>query len=285
MKMDTLVRDGKPQTWVKEGGKMTYERTILAKEGTRLTLDVPIPDAIDAQFLSPDAATVVKIEPSRRLAQCGLESLRIVSPPPSGTLTAKNNLAISLSNCEDCWVKDVDMHDALGNVTVGADARRITIKTVNAVHTATVAKGAGYPSDFTLKGSQTLIDRCSSSGDGSFYVSTMSSPANLNVALNCKFEGKGAIQPHMRWSTALLIDSCSLPDGRIEFINRGTAGSGHGWAIGWAVAWNCTAKKFVIQQPPGAMNWAIGCKGPAVNQPLPSDANGENLPAGVVDLP
>jgi hypothetical protein len=65
----------------------------------------------------------------------------------------------------------------------------------------------------------------------------------------------------MRWSTGLLIDSCRLPDGRIEFINRKTAGSGHGWAIGWAVAWNCQAKTYNIQQPPGAVNWCIGCTG------------------------
>jgi hypothetical protein len=106
-----------------------------------------------------------------------------------------------------------------------------------------------------------LIDRCSSAGDGSFYVATLNTSATLNVALHCEFKGKGAIQPHMRWSTALLVDSCQLPDGRIEFINRGTAGSGHGWAMGWAVAWNSRAREYNIQQPPGSMNWCIGCIG------------------------
>jgi hypothetical protein len=105
------------------------------------------------------------------------------------------------------------------------------------------------------------VNRCSSSGDGAFYVATMNSLATMNVALNCTFAGKGSIQPHMRWSTGLLIDSCRLPDGKIEFINRGTAGSGHGWAMGWAVAWNCTANSFNVQQPPGSMNWCIGCVG------------------------
>jgi hypothetical protein len=44
-------------------------------------------------------------------------------------------------------------------------------------------------------------------------------------------------------------------------MNRGIAGSGHGWTMGWAVAWNCIAKTYVIQNPPGAVNWAIGCIG------------------------
>ena len=135
------------------------------------------------------------------------------------------------------------------------------LRNINALHTATVEKGAGYPADFTLRGSQVLIDRCSSKGDGAFFVDTAHAPATLNVALNCVFEGKGAIQPHQRWSTGLLIDSCKLPAGKIEFINRGTSGSGHGWAIGWAVAWNCTAVGLEMNQPPGSMNWCIGCTG------------------------
>jgi len=242
-------------------GQITYERNIRAIEGNHITLDVPLPDAIDAKYFAPEAATVVKIAPPRRLSQCGLESLQIISPPPSGTLTAKNNDAALLDNCQDCWVKDVTIHDTLGNVNINAGARRITVEGVHAVHTATVAKGAGYPADFTLRGSQILIDRCSSSGNGSFYVATLDPSATLNAVLNCNFEGNGAIQPHMHWSTALLADGCNLPDGRIEFINRGTAGSGHGWAMGWAVAWNCTAKYYSIDQPPGAMNWCIGCRG------------------------
>jgi hypothetical protein len=139
--------------------------------------------------------------------------------------------------------------------------------------------------DFMIRGSQVLLDRCSSTGNGSFYVATAAASATLNAVVNCSFHGNGTIQPHMRWSTGLLIDSCQLPDGRIEFINRGVAGSGHGWSIGWGVAWNCTAKKFVIQQPPGGMNWAIGCKGAFEEQPLPGENTGPKLPPGIVDLP
>jgi hypothetical protein len=46
----------------------------------------------------------------------------------------------------------------------------------------------------------------------------------------------------------------------IGFINRGHAGSDHGWALGWGVAWNCTAPSTLLQKPPGSMVWAIGCK-------------------------
>ena len=261
MGMDTLVRNGKPQTWIKNDSPIMFERSIRSITGNQLTLDVPLTDSINAQMIAPTTAVVVKTTPPKRLAQCGIESLRINSPPPNGNLSAKNNLAVAFDNCEDCWIKDIVMHDALGNVAVDAGARRITITGAHAFHSATVEKGAGYPADYFIKGSQILLDRCTSQGDGSFYVATLNSEAVLNVALNCTFEGKGSIQPHMHWSTGLLIDSCHLPDGRIDFINRHTAGSGHGWAIGWAVAWNCAAKSLDVQQPPGAMNWCIGCTG------------------------
>ncbi len=261
MGMDALVRNGKPQTWMKTDAPITCERTLRSVQGNRLTLDVPLTDALDARLLAPGCAMVLKTTLPKRLVQCGLESLRITSPPPKGTLTARNNDAAVLDHCEDCWIRDVAMHDTLGNVKVEAGARRITLEDIHAVHAASVEKGAGYPADFLLVGSQVLINRCTSTGDGSFYVATLNSSAKLNVALHCKFQGKGGIQPHMRWSTALLIDSCQLPDGRIEFINRRTSGSGHGWAMGWAVAWNCTAKTLTMEQPPGAINWCIGCTG------------------------
>ncbi len=261
MGMDKLVRNGQPQTWMKNDAPLTVERGIRAVQGNRITLGVPLTDALDARFLAPGNAVVIRTKRPKRLMQCGLESLRIVSPPPSGTLTEHNNDAATLDHCEDCWIKDVAMHNTLGNVKVGAGARRITLEDIHAVHAATIEKGAGYPADFSLSGQQVLIQRCSSSGDGSFYVATLNSSATLNVALDCKFQGKGGIQPHMRWSTALLIDACQLPEGRIEFINRRTSGSGHGWAIGWAVAWNCAAKTLTMEQPPGALNWCIGCTG------------------------
>ena len=261
MGMDNLERGGKHQTWMGENAKETLERTIASIDGKRVTLDVPMGDAIDSRFLPSNAASASKVVETKRLSHCGVESLRINSPPPSGDLTAANNTSVTLDDCQDCWIRDLFMQDTLVNVRVATRARRITLKGIDAVHSATVQKGAGYSADFVICGSQTLLDRCTSCGDNSFYVATMDASASLNAVLNCSFTGNGAIQPHMRWSTALLLDGCDLQGGRIEFINRNTAGSGHGWAMGWGVAWNCKAKLLDIQQPPGAINWCIGCIG------------------------
>ena len=261
MGMDTLVRRGNPQTWIKNDSPVAMERKIRAIEGNRITLNVPLTDAIDARFLDGNPALVIKTPPPKRLAQCGIESLQINASPHQGTLTAGKNIAAAFSNCEDCWFRDIVMHETLNNVHVNAASRRITVTEAHAFHSSTVDKGAGYPADIGIRGSQVLVDRCSSHGLGGFYVSTLNATATLNVVLNCTFEGAGSIMPHMHWSTGLLIDSCHLPGGRIDLINRSTSGSGHGWSIGWGVAWNCTAKNLQVQIPPGALNLAIGCQG------------------------
>src|SRR5262249_32259358 len=90
------------------------------------------------------------------------------------------------------------------------------------------------------------------------------------------------IQPHMCWSTGLLVDNCKVPEGGIDFPNRGVAGSGHGWTMGWAVAWNCLASTYVIQNPPGAANWAIGCVGERVRTARSFDT-APILPEGIFD--
>jgi hypothetical protein len=75
----------------------------------------------------------------------------------------------------------------------------------------------------------------------------------------------------MRWATGALVDNCQVPDGGIDFMNRGIMGSGHGWAIGWAVAWNCKAKSYLNQLPPGSANWVIGSEGMPQKRAIPFD--------------
>lgn len=269
MGMADLVRKRKgkedsSQTWMKEDTMITIHRSIRSIEGNRLTLDVPLTDTIDAQFLEKEPAVVIKTPALKRLSQCGIESLQIVSPPHEGTLKAGKNISVALKgDTEDCWVKDIVMRETLNNVQVWGGCRRITITGAHSYHNSTVEKGAGYPADISIRGSQVLVDRCSSHGLGGFYVATLNQAAMLNVVLNCTFEGEGSIQPHMHWSTGLLIDSCTIPDGRIDLINRHSSGSGHGWAIGWGIVWNGSVKHLQIQMPPGALNLTIGCKGEA----------------------
>lgn len=183
---------------------------------------------------------------------------------------------------DDCWVKDVFCEETMNSTTL--NGKRITREQVVVKHTF-ANLGASKPTDFSIEGSQILLDRCSISGGNMYFVWTTSLNPGPNVLLNCTFTGQGSrVQPHMRWSTGVLVDNCKVPEGGIDFMNRGAMGSGRGWTMGWAVAWNCIAKNYIIQNPPGVMNWAIGCIGQRQLKPRPFDSE-PILSEGIFDSP
>lgn len=258
MGMDNMYRDGKKQTWIKAGAYGITKRKITAIEGDKLTLDLPLADSYDTKFLNPPGTVVAKVIPAARVAQVGVENIHIQCPPLEIDYGHAPYAGVRVGG-DDCWLKDVYCEETM-NTTVLAGSR-ITMEKVIVKHTY-ANLGASKPTDFSLEGSQNLIDRCEITGGNMYFVWTSSLIPGPNVLLNCTFKGIGSrIQPHQRWATGLLVDNCTVPDGGIDFMNRGIAGSGHGWTMGWAVAWNCIAKTYVIQNPPGAVNWAIGCTG------------------------
>ena len=127
------------------------------------------------------------------------------------------------------------------------------------------------------------MDRCSVEGNNVWYVGIGAKVMGPIVMLNCRFIGNGCIEGHQRWSTAFLLDNCELTGGGIDFINRGEMGSGHGWGTAWAVAWNSRAAFLINQNPPGTMNWMIGCKGKRIIQRRPFSKEGPMIPEGEFD--
>ena len=280
MGMDDMVRDGKPQTWIKVGNATVAERRIARIDGNRLTVDVPLSDSFDARYLNPPGTTVVKVRPPARVSQVGIESLHIECPPQAINHTEAHFQALRLTG-EDCWARDLEIDETMNSVAVGG--RRITLQRVTVTRKAR-HEGSSKPAEFAPNGTQVLLDRCSVTGDNVWFAATGAGVAGPIVLLNCTFHGNGRAESHQRWSTGMLYDNVIAKDGGLDFRNRGAMGSGHGWTMGWGVAWNCRAKDFVIQQPPGAMNWMIGCVGESAPKPRPFDQSPDLVP-GVVDSP
>ena len=278
MGMDQLVRDGKPQTWV--SGEITCERVITKKEKNTVTVDVPLTDSYDATLLDPPGVSVVKISETGELSQVGIEDFRIVCPPQAVTINDGHHRAFTMSGITDGWARKIVVFNTVNSISV--TGRRITVEDIDLKHDS-ASLGAAKPADINGSGPQLLFNRCSSTCDNVFFFGTGAKVTGPIVLLNCVFHGHGWIQPHQRWATGLLIDGCEVPDGGIDFMNRGEMGSGHGWAIGWAVAWNCRAKSYLNQRPPGAANWVIGCLGEKQQGPMPFDKGGPLLPEGIYD--
>ncbi len=78
------------------------------------------------------------------------------------------------------------------------------------------------------------------------------------------------------------MTTAAPPEGVIELRNRGFMGSGHAWTMSWGVVSNCQAASYIVQNPPGALNWVIECIGERQLAPGPFDDK-PNLPEGTYD--
>lgn len=261
MGMDTLVRNGQPQTWLGVGSTLRVDRQVAEVKDNVLTLDVPLADSYDAKYLSPPGPSVVRYSFAGRITEVGVEHLRVVAPDTSTAISQAQFQVLSVDAAADSWVRDVAAENTVNSLSVGATCKRITVEDFDFSRTSVADGSAGYPLEITLEGTQTLVQRSQVVGANVYTFATGGRVPGPNVYLNCS--GSGAhnrAEPHMRWATGLLTDNVTEED-QINYVNRATAGSGHGWAIGWGVIWNSKAGSFKVEQPPGSQNYCIGCTG------------------------
>jgi len=268
--MDDLVRDGRRQTWLRPGSRITTDRTVRAVSGNRITLDVPLTDSFDARVLGSPVGTVARYTWPGRISQVGLERLRIRMPA-----VATSYRSIVMDAVFDAWLRDLVVQDGVNCISVAKDSRRVTLDQVQVTHTVPSTAAAG-PADFTCTGTQVLFNKCQALGTGSWPFATQSTGSGPIVVLNFHSTQRAGISPHQRWTTGILADHCTLPNAPrrtqgIAYRNRGTAGSGQGWTTGWSVAWNVTTPFFLVSAAAGTQNWCIGCIGERTSI---SDADG-----------
>jgi len=281
MGMDQLTRDGEPQQWVKSDIRVL--RQVSSVQGDAVTLSVPLTDSFDAEFYPGTQPAVIREEIAGRIAETGVENLQIKAPNKSiGYNLDPEFDGIFINNVLDSWLSGLAFVDTTDSVRIDLHAERLTVVKVDVTQYSAVTSSA-KPFDFSVQGSQILLDRCTGSGDKVVYIATQSHSEGPVVALHCRFSGDGQIEGHQRWSTGLLVDNSVVEGGDMYLRNRGTMGSGHGWTIGWSVLWNDEAGVFIVQNPPGAMNWVIGGKGAQWATIMPGSTDKVALPHGVIE--
>jgi hypothetical protein len=277
MQMHNLVRDGKPQTWLPAGSLLSTERKIAGISGNKITIDVPLSDSYDYSVLK-QKVVVRKIDKPNRVSNSGIENLHIVSPLQPISHEQRHFTALRI-NGEDCWVRDIFIEETMNSVAVGGN--RITVQNVT-VQRKALHQGSSRPAEFAPNGGQVLMDRCKVIAGNVWFLATGGKQSGPIVILNCEFIGDQRAEAHQRWTTGMLYDNVKAEQGGIDFRNRGSMGSGHGWTMGWGVAWNCVARNFIVQNPPGVCNWMIGCSGELRHEARPFDKE-PLLPGGTID--
>src|SRR5262249_37592988 len=149
-------RNGRPQTWLNTSRSENSERTITAISGNKITINIPLSDSFDANYVSPPGVAISRIKPQHRVTQVGVENLHIQCPPLEIAYGQAPYSAIRVGG-DDCWVKDVYCEETMNDTVLSG--KRITMERVVAKHTFPNL-GASKPTDFSIEGSQILIDRC-----------------------------------------------------------------------------------------------------------------------------
>lgn len=286
MGMDSMSRNGRHEYWIR-ARYLGVRRLITAINGNAITLAVPLMDDYDARFFHGGNALVSKIELSGQISHVGVEDLRFAAPKRRIALGEPAFSGAAIRDVVDSWFRSVALFDTTNGISINSGSERMTFLKCSVIQEAAVTSHA-KPADFACNGSQILFDRCTGSGDSTFYIVTQAGEQGPVVALNCRFLGNGAIEPHQRWSTGLLVDNCEVPGGGINLMNRGEMGSGHGWPIGWSVVWNSSAQRLGMNQPPGSYIWSIGNRGEQTDPAFPIFDGGPPrapLPPATVDSP
>ncbi len=267
------VAPGRQQfTWKPAAMTITWDRTITAIDGDRITLDAPLTTALDAKF---GGGTVASTTWPGRITNVGIENLRCES-----TFDTSNPLdeqhaweAVALDAVQDVWIANVTaVHFAGSAFNVGPECRRVTVQDCSSL--APVSEPGGYRRHtFHTDGQLTLFLRCrAEDGRNDFTVGYLA--AGPNVFLECSAERSHGFSGSVgSWASGILFDNVTLDGGTLALDNRETWNQGVGWAAANSVLWQCSAPVVICRAPPTAQNWADGVWGQFVGDGWWSEVN------------
>jgi autotransporter-associated beta strand protein len=258
--------------WTASGYHLDFDRIITRIEGTRITVDAPIPCAIEARYAG---GTIRKFTWSGRIQNVGVEDIRGISDfNPAITSTVGATPAypadedhawrfLQFNSVENAWVRRVtSQHFGYACVLLGSGARCVTVQDARSLDPVSIITGSRRYA-FVMDGAQLcLVQNCYTVKDRHQFVTqarTMGPNVFVDGWSDTAYSDAG---PHHRWGTGAIWDNVTVNGHNLNVQNRGNSGTGHGWAGANEVVWNSAATGgFIVQNPPGARNWLIGSIG------------------------
>ena len=243
--------------WTASAYAVTHPRRIVAIAGDRITIDIPIVDAMEAQY---GGGRVFLTNPQGFIEHCGVEDLRLESlySHPTDEDHAWN--AVTLTRAQNAFVRRVTaLHFGYSAVSL-SQSHFNTIEEVAQLDPISEITGGRRYSFNINSGTGNLFTRCFARNGRHNFV-TGARVAGPNVWLDSvSVRNHSDEGPHHRWSTGLLFDN--LHSAHFNVQNRQSSGTGHGWAGAQTLFWNVNATAGIIcDAPKGAMNWTVGSTG------------------------
>jgi hypothetical protein len=281
---------------------LEFERTITAVHGDRVSIDIPLTNALEKQYTR---AVIWPYQFSGRISDVGIEDMSangLAFTGATGYAAGGYFQAsfVSFHAVDDGWARDLvadEFGSGLGGVA--ADAKRISIidTAATGMQHAVPQQIHAQPAAYTLAGQQSLVYGCEVVGSNLHAWVTEARTAGPDVFSHCTAYNTGDRRfdagPHQRWGTGTLFDDIVMRTApgahdtsaaEMTLTNRYQAGSGQGWAGANDVLWNTDTDTYAIQGPPTAHNWAFGARGTQVSPGTPG-ADGTVVSAGTPMLP
>ena len=244
------------------------DRVITAIKGNTITIDAPIPTALEQKF---GGATIVKYEWADRVQYVGVEHVYGISNTKSNTDEDHCWRFIRVDASQHVFVHNITaQHFAYSAVNITGRAKWVTVLDSKCLDPISVLTGARRYS-FCLDGQLSLIRGCYARKGRHDFVANDYQVTGPNAFVDCiADQAYTESGPHRHWTSAMLFDNLTTNE-RLSLYHRRNYGRtkdakppyhlGHGWASANCVAWNCNIKGILlVDNPPGANNWAIGCK-------------------------
>ncbi|MBC8011123.1 MAG: hypothetical protein H7067_13625, partial [Burkholderiales bacterium] len=247
---------------------LRYHRYITAIEGDTLTLDAPVFDRLDRAL---SQSYVFRYNAAGTVTHAAVDRL-FVDIESAGEFSEDHAQdAVSFIKTENCWAREVQTrHFVEAGIKFGGTCTRSTAERCRAVDPHSIVTGERRYNFCTYRAQLVLFRQCYARGARHAYVSNGASLDSGVVFLDSTDDANLLTsEGHRRWPQALLYDNVVTRNPghatSIGLYNRTDKGTGHGWSAAQSVAWRADAggptRKIIVQKPPGAQNYAIGCFG------------------------
>ena len=274
--------------WV-SGGRLenayrdiVQERTVASVdiESGIVTLKEAVADPLDMKY---GVSVMQTVDPSPRVAKCGVENLQLISRFDRST-TAENTafgvtykfyndeyhaqVGVRTMNAADVWVRNVVTYHLDVAVNVSSGTFGATIQDIFCLEPVSGTGGERRYS-FTNSGGSFVLNQRNYVRYTRHGFIVMGNVMGPNVFLDDRSDWQfDANEPHLRWSTGGLFDNVK---GRIYVQDRWNNGTAHGWAGANYTLYNNDGM-FIISQSQLAPNYLIGQGSAADRLPFVMDA-------------